>query len=214
MRCYPSVDDEFIGGGIGEVVGGNWTKGYISNTCFRFQKGMEGYAPYEYQDSGGYWTIGYGVTKIGELDYYNQLKANQPASEEMCAKVFYKTIQENYGSKIVNRCKELGVTKQHQFDALCSLSYNAGIGRVLNDNTLTNTIKKYINSDMSKIIEVWETFIITSNGQVLNGLKARRKSEAQMFAGNMNKVEMRTIPIINKNGGITDNFKGDGWLPS
>lgn len=185
----------------------------LSREGFRFIKGYEGYASRPYQDSSGYWTICYGVTLHGEPDIYNSLKAKQPVDESEGAKISYDLKNERYASKIFNRCKELGLTKQYQFDALVSLAYNCGYGVVTGDNKLTRAIKTNPH-DENTIRPIWENFYTTSDGNLLSGLVKRRKQECNMF---FNKpYEVRKIPKLNTfgkiDGYITSN-NGDGWLP-
>ena len=138
----------------------------------------------------------------------------QPVSESEGAKESYRLKNERYASKIANRCKELGITKQYQFDALVSLAYNCGNGVILNDNNLTRAIKENpLNED--KIRPIWENFYVTSGGVYLSGLHKRRVQECNMF---FNKdFEIRKISLVTTSGGIsgyvTDN-NGDGWLPT
>lgn len=197
------------GGGTGEW----WKEGKISPQCFRFLKGMEGFGKYAYQDSSGYWTIAYGVTKHGEPDIYNTLASQTPLDEEVGAKASYDLHNKNYASKIVDACKKIGITNQGQFDALVSLAYNCGYGVVTGDNSLMQAISKD-PTDESTIRPIWEKFYITSDGVELEGLKARRKEECNMFFGK--DFEIRKILIINSSGGydgyVTEN-NGDGWLP-
>ena len=197
----------------GSYGGTSWKDGKISSKGFRFIKGFEGFAPNAYQDSGGYWTIAYGVTKHGEPTIYNDLVSKAPVSEEEGAKVSYELKNKNYASKILQSCKDMGVTEQYQFDALVSVAYNCGNGAVTGDNTLTRAISTDI-ADESTIRSVWESFKITSNGVTQPGLVARRKEECNMF---FNKsYEIRSISLIDSSGGIsgtvTEN-NGDGWLP-
>lgn len=191
-----------------------WKEGKISSKGFRFIKGYEGFAPRNYKDPGGYLTIGYGVTKHGELDVYNNHVSRIPVSEAYGAQQAYKLKNERYAKKILNAFKALGCNNQDQFDALVSLAYNCGTGAVTNENSLTKVIKKDPHNEQA-IRSVWEKFKITSNGVVLSGLKARRKEECDMFFGKT--VKFKPIAIINENGKVTsqkvtDN-NGDGWLP-
>ena len=198
-------------GGLNNGV--QWESGKISSRGFRFIKGFEGFAPSNYQDSGGYWTIGYGVTSHGESDVYNQLVSQSPISEEVAAKTSYDLKNKNYGSKILNSIKDLGCTKQHQFDALCSLAYNCGTGVVTNMNSLTEAISNNPNNE-DVIRPIWESFKTTSNGIQLSGLIERRKQECNMFFGK--DFDVRPISVITSDGSIGGTFtgnNGDGWLP-
>lgn len=190
--------------------GGDWANGKLSKEGFRFIKGFEGFAPYEYQDTGGYWTIAYGVTLHGEPSIYNELKTQQPLTEERAAKTSYDLKNTKYGLPIVEKVKELGCTKQCQFDALCSLAYNSGTGSITSGNELTNAIKLNPNNETT-IRPIWESF--KTNGG-LAGLVARRKEECNMYFGK--QFEVRPISKIDTSGNIsgtvTEN-NGDGWLP-
>lgn len=201
------------GGNTNNGSNGDWKNGVISSNGFRMMKGYEAYAPYKYQDSGGYWTIGYGVTKHGEPTIYNQLVAKQPVPEEECAKVGYNLKINNYGKKIVNRCIELGVTKQQQFDALCDLGFNAGVGVITGNNSLTNAIKKDI-TDKKTITNIWKNFYTSDGVNHLQGLVLRRTAEANVFFNGI--YEKRSIPKLNASGkivgSVTEN-NGNGWLP-
>lgn len=197
------------GGGDGD----GWEDGRLSRSGFRFIKGFEGFAPNRYQDSGGYWTIAYGVTLHGESSIYNQLVSESPISEERGARVSYDLKNKNYGARILNAVKALGCTTQYQFDALCSLAYNCGTGVVTGSNRLMNAIAKDPTNE-SVIRPIWQDFYVTSNGIHLNGLVARRKQECNMF---FNKpFEVRSIGRIGSSGNVvgtvTEN-NGDGWLP-
>ena len=207
------VSKPFGNGGTGGS-GNWWEEGKLSPQGFRFIKGMEGFAPQPYQDSGGYWTICYGVTKHGEPTIYNNLVEKVPVSEEEGAKISYELKNTNYGSKILSAVKGFGCTEQHQFDALLSLAYNSGVGSVTGDNSLTRALSQGI-TDEARIRPIWEKFKITSNGIELNGLKALRKEQCNMFFGK--EFEIRPISLINSSGnisGIMTENNGDGWLPT
>lgn len=191
-----------------------WKEGKMSSRAFRFIKGYEGFAPRNYKDPGGYYTIGYGVTKHGEKDIYNNHVTRIPVSETYAAQQAYNLKNERYAKKILSAFKALGCNNQNQFDALVSLAYNCGTGAVTGENSLTRAIKKDPHNEQV-IRGVWEKFKITSDGVVLSGLKARRKEECDMFFGKT--VKFRPIAIINENGKVTsqkvtDN-NGNGWLP-
>ena len=139
----------------------------------------------------------------------------RPVPEKDGAMVSYNLKTERYGKKIVDVCKELGVTKQYQFDALCSFSYNLGVG-VINDrgSAIYKAIKKNIN-DVDGITKAFGLYINSGNPpKPTQGLIDRRKDEARMFFGNT--VKVRPILTVNKNGSygtpITEN-NGNGWLP-
>lgn len=188
-------------GSTGGAMGGtSWRDGKISSQAFRFIKGFEGFCATPYQDSGGYWTIGYGTTLHGEPDTYNELASKAPITEEEAARVMYDHVCNKYGKRILDACINLGVTEQYQFDALVSLAYNSGVGSVTNENSLTRVIGSDINNT-DAIMETWQNFKVTSEGIYLEGLKLRRIEESNMFAG----LPFEVRPIMN--------VDGDGWLP-
>ena len=207
------VPKPYGNGGTGGS-GNWWEEGRLSPKGFRFIKGMEGFAPQPYQDSGGYLTIAYGVTKHGEPSIYNNLVEKVPVSEKEGAKISYDLKNTNYGKKILSTVKSFGCTKQHQFDALLSLAYNSGVGSVTGDNTLTRALSNGI-TDEATIRPIWEKFKITSNGIELEGLKALRREQCNMFFGK--EFEIRPISLINSSGnisGVMTENNGDGWLPT
>ena len=203
--------DSIDGVSLGDMgsSGTMWKEGKMSSLCFRFQKGGEGFAPRKYADSGGVLTIGYGTTPY-DKEAWATLTANQPCSEEMAAKIFYNSANNNYGKPIVNTCLKLGITTQGQFDALCSLAYNSGTGTITGSNRLMDAIAKNPN-DESAIRSVWESFKIKDRkGNTLQGLIWRRKQECNMYFGK--DVEIRPISKVGVGGTVTEN-NGNGWLP-
>lgn len=197
------------GGGTGNC----WEEGKPSPKGFRFIKGFEGIGYKAYQDSGGYWTIGYGVTLHGEPDIYNEfvsLANSGKLTEEVCAKKSYDLKVERYGLRILDSVKALGCNNQGQFDALLSLAFNSGNGSITGSNSLTNAIRNNPN-DESVIRPIWEKFKITSSGIPLEGLRLRRIQECNMYFGK--DVEIRRIPIVSGGSGYVTENNGDGWLP-
>ncbi|XZI43590.1 phage tail spike protein (plasmid) [Clostridium perfringens] len=198
-----------IGGGDGD-----WQNGIMSSNQLRMLKGYEGLGRYEYRDSGGVLTIGYGITK-SEPDIYNKLLANQPVSEEMAAKEMFNVNNNRYGKPIVSKVKALGCTTQQQFDALVDLAFNAGTGVIGANNSLMNAIRRNPN-DEAYIRPIWENFYIHDDvGNKLEGLRLRRIAEANIYF--QGRYEKRQIPILGRNGNptgsvVTEN-NGDGWLP-
>lgn len=209
----PNVSSGSDSNGGGQPDGECWQEGKASKVGFRFLKGFEGFAPREYQDSGGYWTIGYGTTKHGEPTDYAELASQQPISETLAAKKAYDLLQSKYGLKILDAVKGLGCNNQAQFDALLSVAYNSGTGSITGSNSLTQAIAKN-PKDEATIRPIWEKFKVTSNGIPLEGLRLRRIQECNMYFGK--DVEMRSISIVNTSGGISGTMtenNGDGWLP-
>lgn len=193
---------------------GDWQNGIMSSNQLRMLKGYEGLGRYEYRDSGGVLTIGYGITK-SETDIYNKLLANQPVTEEMAAKEMFNVNNNRYGKPIVNKVKALGCTTQQQFDALVDLAYNCGTGVIGANNSLMNAIRRN-PTDESYIRPIWENFYIRDDvGNRLEGLRLRRKAECDIYF--KGTYEKRQIPILGRSGyptgSIVTENNGNGWLP-
>lgn len=196
-----------------------WESGKVSANLFRMAKGFEGFGPYEYRDSGGTPTIGYGTTKH-DPDAWNELIKSQPVQEEKAAKLAYDAFNKRYADPIKDFViKNYRVDNQHKFDALVDLAYNAGAGRVTDTRpgSLGEVLKQFPN-DEAKVRPVWETWIIRDRpgGPIVPGLVARRKAECDMYFNGT--YEKRKISIVAKGTGrptgqyVTEN-NGDGWLP-
>ena len=200
--------------GTGGKECGDWEEGILSPEGFRFIKGFEAFAPIHYLDTVAnppVNTIAYGVTEHGEPEIYKKLVAKEPVKEEEGAMISYDLKNNNYGKRIVNVCKAIGVTKQHQFDALVSLAYNAGVGAVTESGSLMQLIKKD-PTDCAAIKAKWETYY---NASQVEGVRLRRIQEAKMFCGE--KYEIRPINIVDNKGRPTGKYVtengGNGWLP-
>lgn len=204
-------------GGTENGTCGDWQNGVMSSNGFRFMKGYEGFGEYRYIDSGGVPTIGYGVT-MSEPTQFNDLVSKQPVDEEYASKISYELKQKNYGKPIVDFCKQIGVTKQNQFDALCDLAFNAGVGAVLGTpsyTSLPNALKTDPFNE-SYIRPIWESYLVRDDsGTPQQGLVSRRKAECDIYFKNI--YEFRPIVTIDANGRygppITQN-DDNGWLPT
>ena len=138
-----------------------------SNNGIDLIKHYEGCELEAYICPANVWTIGYGHIKgVQEGDVITEQQAHDMLIEEL----------EEYEGYINN-----AVTvplNQDQFDALVSWVYNLG-----NGNLRSSTLLKVLNSgDYDSVpneILRWNK----ANGQVLEGLKLRRESEAELFSG-------------------------------
>ena len=194
------------GNGHEDVTDCNWREGQLSPEGFRFIKGEEGFAPQPYWDIWGkVWTIGYGITQPSEPDAYDYLVKKGYATEEDCAVVSYWIKNNRYGKDIVQACIDGGVTKQYQFDALLSLSYNVGPAYIKNPNS---SIRKAMKQGITDETIMTNAFLQYTSGGLLT---ERRKEEAKMFLGKAYRT--KSIDIIDQKGRPTMVFKGDGWLP-
>ena len=161
-------------GGSGIVA----TESTPSQELFKFLKGYEGFSATPYQDSGGVWTIGYGVTQ-SHPEHYNSLLPS--CTEEQASKVLGEIIliysQGVYDYMINNGKKNI---KLQELDAFTSLAYNCGIYGA----TSSTMMEAYINNQ-PVTQNMWNSYYISdASGTVLEGLINRRNSEYNIFANN------------------------------
>lgn len=126
-----------------------------------------------YQDDAGVWTIGYGHTA--------GVKPGMVITKDQADKYFIQDTKEFQDS--VNRLVKVDVT-QAQFDALVSLTFNIGAGR-LSKSTL---LKKLNAGDIEGAALEFEEYRKitdpkTKRKVTSKGLLARRRAEAEQFLG-------------------------------
>lgn len=195
------------GGGIDNL--GNVSKGIPSKKYFRYVKGIEGLQAYPGNIGDGEITYGYGVTKSNEPTYFAKLGA-APCSEETASKVLFELIPDKYGSLVKNQMLKDGVDLNkvpiNVFDAFVDLTYNSG-------RYNSSLYRDWVNGVSPKIIyNKWLSYITMPGSIFEDGLKRRRKEEAEMFL-NANYM-MSSIGILNAHGGQIGTVKGDGYFPS
>lgn len=142
-----------------------------SELCYKLIRHYEGLKLEAYVCSGGKLTIGYGQTYYADGRQVRQGDriTQQQADEGL------PVILSTYAISVYQALKT-GV-RQHEYDALCCLAYNIGIG-AFEKSTLLKLINK--GADIAEI-EKWWLVWNKANGKVLNGLTARRKSEFHLF---------------------------------
>lgn len=198
-----------IGGADGIDNLGNVSKGIPSKKYFRYVKGIEGLQQYPGNIGDGEITYGYGVTKSNEPTYFAKLGA-APCSEETASKVLFELIPDRYGSLVKNQMLKDGLDLSkvpiHIFDAFVDLTYNSG-------RYNSSLYRDWVNGVSPKIIyNKWLSYITMPGSIFEDGLKRRRKEEAEMFL-NANYM-MSSIGILNAHGGQIGTVKGDGYFPS
>ena len=224
--CYIYASTVPLGVGIvssgGAGGGACQSDGTLSYEGFRFIKGYEAFSDYGlYLNNERFKTVGYGFTETHNKEAYDKHKPF-PCSEETAAELFGEYVSENWAKPIWNAIVNCGIDSMisyHMFDAMVSLAWNCGLGGFLSYDTSPWQLIKENPLD-PKIREVWEKFAITSNGEVMNGLVARRKAEADIyFLGEYEKrpIEWYTdngqnLGIMKRNGYIKTN-NGDGHIP-
>lgn len=199
------------GGSLPTPNGDGFSKGIPSAKLFRFLKGYEAFGEYPYKDSGGVLTYGYGVTSSEQDKFNSMLPA--PVSEKKASEVLADIIINSYSLSVFNQMKKDGIDftkiKQQHFDAFVSLCYNGGLGAV----TKSPMYAKFkLNPYDDSIYNDWLTWYIKDTaGNVLQGLKNRRKAEANIYS--KNEFEMKDILRINASGKYEGYVDGDGYIP-
>ena len=205
-------------GGGGDIT---TTNGLITKQGFRFIKGYEAFTPEGLYLSGeSFRTVGYGSTEKYNLEYYEKHKPF-PCTEKLASEIYAERIEAEFGDRIYIKLRDLGLLdkiKHNMFDAMCSLAYNRGINGFLNDETSPFQLIIKNPTDFENIRKRWEKYAVTSNGNTLSGLVARRKAEMDIYE--FAKYENRSIGIYKNNGAgagilsgtVTDN-NGNGYIP-
>lgn len=181
--------------------------GYASGNGLWFIKQTEGFSATPYNLGDGTYTIGYGTTSKYDPEHYEQLAPS--CTEQQASEVLGQSLYSNYSKYVYDSFVRYGYDmnkmKQNEFDAFVSFYYNTG------SLTSKTIFTKYINGDSKEsIAEVWKTTVIMEGSQFEEGLRNRRKAEANVFLN----ADYNYKPIPNLNGGtITDN-NGMGYIPS
>ena len=184
-----------------------YKEGYVSGNGLYFIKQGEGFSATPYDLGDGTYTIGYGTTSKYDPEHYEQLAPT--CTEQQASEVLGQSLYTNYSKYVYDSFVRYGYDmnkmKQNEFDAFVSFYYNTG------SLTSKTIFTKYINGDSKEsIAEVWKTTVIMPGSQFEEGLRNRRKAEANVFLN----ADYNYKPIPNLSGGtITDN-NGMGYIPS
>lgn len=184
-----------------------YKEGYVSGNGLWFIKQGEGFSATPYNLGDGTYTIGYGTTSKYDPEHYEQLAPS--CTEQQASEVLGQSLYSNYSKYVYDSFVRYGYDmnkmKQNEFDAFVSFYYNTG------SLTSKTIFTKYINGDSKEsIAEVWKTTVIMPGTQFEEGLRNRRKAEANVFLN----ADYNYKPIPNLNGGtITDN-DGKGYIPA
>lgn len=113
-----------------------------------------------------YLTIGYG-------HYGPDVKEGQTITKEEATKLLQQDVQtaENELNQLL---RQNVLLTQNQFDALCSLVFNIGVG-----NFRKSTLRKKLLNHMSVECEFMKW--VYSDGHYIQGLYNRRKKEVELF---------------------------------
>lgn len=114
-----------------------------------------------------YLTIGYG-------HYGPDVKKGQTITKEEATELLQKDVQtaENELNQLI---RQNVLLTQNQFDALCSLVFNIGVGK-FRKSTLRKKLLNHIQSVECEFMK-W----VYSDGHYIQGLYNRRKKEVELF---------------------------------
>ena len=184
-----------------------YKEGYVSGNGLWFIKQGEGFSATPYDLGDGTYTIGYGTTSKYDTAHYNQLapECTEQQASEVLGDSLYNKYSKYVHDTFVSYGFDMNKMKQNEFDAFVSFYYNTG------SLTTRSIFTKYINGDSKEsIAETWKTTVIMAGSQFEEGLRNRRKAEANVFLN----ADYNYKAIPNLNGGtITDN-NGMGYIPA
>jgi len=136
-----------------------------SHNAIALVKSFEGFKDKAYKCPAGVWTIGYGTT-LG-------VKEGQTVTENKASQLLLEDINlRGIGISALTQ-KPLN---QNQFDAICSLVYNIGIG-AYTKSTLLKRINEGKYEEAANQFLRWDKV----NGKPLLGLTKRRIMEKELF---------------------------------
>ena len=178
----------------------------VGENGFVLIKSMEAFARKPYNIGDGTNTIGYGTTEKYDKTHYNQLAPE--CTEQQASEVFAESLY-NYSSYVYNAMVEYGVdmntVKQHEFDAFVSFYYNHG--QLKNKQIFIDYCN---NVSRETIYNKWLTTVIMPGSQFEEGLRDRRKREADAFL--KGEYRFKKIQNLTDGGYVTDN-NGKGYVP-
>ena len=130
-------------------------------------RNFEGYSPFRYRDSAGYWTIG-----VGHL-----IRPGEQFEEPLLGDAAEKLFQQDLKPKAAAVNARVSVPLyQGQFDASVSLVYNIGEGAFAKSTAL-----KKINAGQHEEVPVQIKRWNKAGGKVVKGLERRREAEAELY---------------------------------
>jgi lysozyme len=161
----------------------------ISQRGLDFIKRKEGYFDKAYLCPAGVWTIGWGSIR---WDARTPVRQGDICTEDQATRLLLKEIQR------VEDAIDATITvplTQGQFDALCSIFYNIGIGWLTGQGHQQATFVRYLNKgEYEKIPSEFLKFKM-ANGNPLNGLLTRRKEEVrELWLGDYEVTA--TVPAV------------------
>ena len=148
----------------------------ISTKGLNLIKEFEGCYLKAYQDSGGVWTIGIGITNADKAITGKTIKAGLKITQSTADKWLLQALDKIYIPKVM-KYDHIYHWNQNQFDALISFCYNIG-----SIDQLTADGSRSIQTIADKML-----LYVKDNGKVLKGLQRRRQAEHDLFVEPMAK---------------------------
>ena len=145
----------------------------ISDKGLNFIKRFEGVRNRPYRCSAGLWTVGVGHL-IGDGKSLPESWNRTFTKEEIDALLIRDISRFERGVRMYIKVP----LRQSEFDALCSFSFNLGLG-TLQRSTLRQKINRGDKEGAAKEILKY----CRAGGKIIKGLQRRREAEYQMFLG-------------------------------
>jgi GH24 family phage-related lysozyme (muramidase) len=147
----------------------------LSDDGAKFIERHEGFVSTTYRDPVGILTLGLGFTNRSPAvrRHLGKIKPGMTITKEQARRVLRSIVDEEFGPAVISK---LPGTKQHEFDAAASVSYNVG-PRVLN----WKWAKAYRAGDVAEAARLLCVTATTAQGRRLRGLVRRRAEEAALL---------------------------------
>lgn len=145
-------------------------------SCFDFIKQKEGLRLEAYQDSAGIWTIGYGTIL---MDGRRPVKKGDTITIEKANALLFEEVMKK--GEAVRDVVNPATLSQAQFDALVSFAYNVGIGALQNSTLLKRIKANPTDPSIREAFMMWDKAHIDGQLVALEGLRKRRKEEADLY---------------------------------
>ena len=137
-----------------------------TDAAYAMVRNAEGLRLVAYRDSGGVWTIGYGHTR-------------GVTSGMTCSAAEAEAWLEADMAEAVMGVNRLALpATQCQFDALCSFTFNEGVGNLSGSHLL----QYHRAGDFADAAHAFSNWVFC-NGEILPGLVKRRAAEAHLYLG-------------------------------
>lgn len=149
-----------------------------------FIKSFEGFSPVVYKDIRGKFTIGWGHTE-------NVCESTPPVTKEEAEMLLRSDLDAT--ETLLGKILKFKIT-QWEYNALCSLVFNIGIGNFLN-STLLKRLNAHDMVGASKEFDRWVYYRDPRTGEraISPGLEKRRLLEKELFLAVINLKRSQTV---------------------